>query len=175
MAVTSSRYTKANGKPGSKNRRTPLSSLGQRCGATRIVSMARCISSATALRIAGFRSRYRENAASYSSFASSWNTTGLLVMLKLCGNPSLHFFPRNRLRFSRIQICDPPRNLPIPRFACRSFILGVEALDQRTGKLRTLFFRKRQRLLQQFQSFLRHDRIIRRRLECGSSAALLAA
>ena len=46
MAVTSSRYTKANGKPGSKNRRTPLSSLGQRCGATRIVSMARCISSA---------------------------------------------------------------------------------------------------------------------------------
>src|SRR5260370_13421508 len=117
------------------------------------------------------RSKYHSKAAADSNFASSWNSTVLLVMLESGRKLFPHLFPRDHLRFSRIYVRNPAGDLFLPGLLGSFVHNAVEAGEQGIGQRRPLLFGKGKSLLEQIKSLLRHELIIplQQRPHCGIS------
>jgi hypothetical protein len=76
-----------------------------------------------------------------------WNSIGLPAITELGQDTAADFFPRQSLRFSRIEFLDTARNLIAPSLLGGSVHVGIQALDKEASQGGAVFFRKRERFL----------------------------
>jgi hypothetical protein len=79
-----------------------------------------------------------------------------------CHHLAADIGPGNYLYLARIEICNPASNFLIPLFLSRCVRGFIQALKKRVSQSCSGLGRKRERLSQQIQKFLRHESSLNR-------------
>src|ERR1017187_738145 len=112
----------------SRNRLVLALPGGQRSGASRIVSAARCSSSMKSSAALGLRSRYHATAFLTSALAPSWYSTRL-AFIHHGQELAVQLFPRDRHGLTRFQVFHSPRDFLVPRLLHR-LIRRLQTIEQ---------------------------------------------
>src|ERR1017187_1419305 len=121
----------ANGNRHSRKRLVLFFPIGQRSGASRIESAARCSSSMKSAAALGLRRWYQATAFLTSATAPWWYSTRL-ALIHHGQQLAMEFFPRDGHRFARFQIFDSAGDLFIPCLLHR-LICALKAVQQGVG------------------------------------------
>src|ERR1035441_2746841 len=123
----------ANGNRQSRNRLVLFFPIGQRSGASRIVSAARCSSSMKSKATLGLRFRYQATAFLTSAIAPWWYSTRL-PLIHHGQELAMQFFPRDGHCLARFQVFDPTCHFRIPSLLDRDrFTRTLKRVEQRVG------------------------------------------
>src|SRR5208282_1041629 len=123
----------ANGNRQSRNRLVLFFPIGQRSGASRIVSVARCSSSMQSRAALGLRFRCQATALLTSALAPWWYSTRL-ALIHHGQQLAMQFFPWDSHGLTRFEVFDSPRHFFIPSLVDRDrFIRTVKTVEQGIG------------------------------------------